>query len=138
MAEETRSETELKKGFKYRGMEIEDLKKLDVREVAKYLKSRKRRSVLRQFQKIEDFINRAKVKIERNKQVKTHQRDIVIVPGMVGMRIHIHNGKGFTAINVEEEMIGHSLGEFALTRAKIKHSKAGLGATKGSKNKAKK
>jgi len=127
-----------KKDFKYRGKELEELKKLDVREVAKYLKSRKRRNVLRQFQKIEDFVNRAKTKIEKGKQVKTHQRDITIVPQMVGMRIQIHNGKSFTPINVEEEMIGHSLGEFALTRAKTKHSKTGVGATKGSMHKSKK
>ncbi|MBU1252242.1 MAG: ribosomal protein S19 family protein [Nanoarchaeota archaeon] len=127
-----------KKDFKYRGIELEDLKKLDVREVAKYLKSGKRRIVLRQFQKIEDFMNRAKEKVEKNKPIKTHLRDIVIVPGMIGLRIHVHNGKGFTAVNIEEDMIGHSLGEFALTRARIKHSKAGVGATKGSMHKSKK
>ncbi|MBU2504074.1 MAG: ribosomal protein S19 family protein, partial [Nanoarchaeota archaeon] len=83
-----------KKDFKYRGIGLEELKKLDVREMAKYLKSGKRRIVLRQFQKIEDFMNRAKEKVEKNKPIKTHLRDIVIVPGMIGLRIHVHNGKG--------------------------------------------
>ncbi|MBU2503874.1 MAG: ribosomal protein S19 family protein [Nanoarchaeota archaeon] len=127
-----------KKDFKYRGIGLEELKKLDVREMAKYLKSGKRRIVLRQFQKIEDFMNRAKEKVEKNKPIKTHLRDIVIVPGMIGLRIHVHNGKGFNAVNIEEDMIGHSLGEFALTRARIKHSKSGVGATKGSMHKSKK
>ena len=127
-----------RKEFTYRGKNIEELKKLDVREFAKYLGSRKRRNVLRQFQEIESFVNRSKVKISRNKPVKTHQRDIVIVPQMVGMKIGVHNGKGFESINIIGEMLGHRLGEFALTRGKVKHSKAGVGATKGTKFKSKK
>jgi len=127
-----------KKKFTYRGKTIEELKNLDVREFAKHLKSRQRRSVLRQFQKIENFVNRAKVKMDKNKPIKTHQRDLVIVPGMVGMKIHIHNGRNFVATDITDDMLGHRLGEFSLTRAKIKHSKAGVGATKGSKFKSKK
>ena len=76
--------------------------------------------------------------MSKNKPIKTHTRDITIVPSMIGMKIQIYNGKTFVPIVVEEEMIGHSLGEFALTRAKTKHSKAGVGATKGSKHKSKK
>ncbi len=129
---------EKKKEFTYRGKKIEELKSLDVREFAKYLKSRARRTVLRQFHEIEKFINRAKEKIEKNKPIKTHQRDLIIVPEMVGMRIHIHNGKNFTPVNIVEEMLGHRLGEFALTRGKIKHGVAGVGATKGTRAKAKK
>jgi len=127
-----------KKDILYRGQDIEELKKLDVREFAKYLGSRERRYVLRQFRKVEEFISRAKGKVNSGKQIKTHQRDIVIVPTMVGLRIHIYNGKTFIPINIIGEMIGHKLGEFALTRAKVKHGKTGVGATKGSKHKSKK
>jgi small subunit ribosomal protein S19 len=94
--------------------------------------------ILRNFQKIEDFINRSKVKIEKNKQIKTHQRDLVVVPEMIGWKIFIHSGNKFTPVIVMNEMLGHKFGEFALTRGRIKHSKAGVGATKGSKHKAKK
>ena len=127
-----------KKNFTYKGKTLEELKTLDVREFAKLLKSKQRRSVLRQFQVIEDFISRAKIKINKNKPVRTHQRDLVIVPQMVGMKIDIHNGKSFIGVNVTGEMLGHRLGEFAITRSRVKHSKAGIGATKGSKFKAKK
>jgi small subunit ribosomal protein S19 len=132
-------ETELKrKEFTYRGKNVEELKKLDVREFSKYIKSRARRSVLRQFQQIEDFVNRAKVKIERGKSVKTHLRNLIIVPEMVGMKISVHDGRNFFPVVITGEMLGHRLGEFAVTRGKVKHSKAGIGATKGSKFKAKK
>ncbi|MEM3091063.1 MAG: 30S ribosomal protein S19 [Candidatus Pacearchaeota archaeon] len=127
-----------KKEFTYRGKTLEELKKLDVREFAKYLKSKQRRKVLRQFHQIEDFINRAKEKIRKGSSIRTHKRDLVIVPQMVGMKIYIHNGRNFIATDITEEMLGHVLGEFAMTRGKVKHSKAGIGATKGSKFKAKK
>jgi len=127
-----------RKEFTYRGKTLEELKKLDVREFAKYLRSRQRRTALRQFQKIEEFVSRAKVKMSKKNVVRTHQRDIVVVPEMVGMKIQVYNGRNFIAVDIIEEMLGHKLGEFALTRVRIKHGKAGVGATKGTKFKAKK
>jgi len=127
-----------KKEFTYRGKTIEELKKLDVREFAKYLRSREKRNVLRQFQKIEMFVERAKKKIKNKKPVRTHQRDLVVVPEMVGMRIQIYNGRAFISADIVGEMLGHKFGEFALTRTRVKHSKAGVGATKGTKHKSKK
>lgn len=127
-----------KKIFTYRGKTIEELKALDVREFAKYLTSRPRRMLLRQFSDVENFINRAKEKIEKKKQIKTHKRDLIVVPQMVGMKISIYNGKEFVPVDVIGEMLGHRFGEFSLTRGKVKHSAAGIGATKGSKSQAKK
>lgn len=127
-----------RKEFTYRGKKIEELRKLDVREFAKFLPSRQRRNLLRQFQKIEDFVNRAKKKIEKGKAVKTHNRNIIVVPEMVDMRIGVYTGKSFEQVQIVGEMLGHRLGEFALTRARIKHSKTGVGATKGSRAKSKK
>jgi len=127
-----------KKALTFRGKTIEDLKALDVREFAKYLKSRQRRSVLRQFQKIEDFVNRAKKKAEKNKLIRTHERALIIVPQMVGMKISVYSGKEFIPFEVTIQMLGHRFGEFSATRTKVKHSTAGIGATKGSKAKAKK
>lgn len=126
-----------RKEFTYRGKTLDELKALDVREFAKYLKARQRRTVLRQFQDIEKFVNRAKGKLAKDKKLKTHKRDIVIVPGMVGMKIQIYDGHGFIPIEIMGEMLGHRLGEFAVTRKKVNHGTAGIGATKGSKAKAK-
>lgn len=127
-----------RKEFTYRGKTLDELKKLDVREFAKYLRSRQKRSILRQFQKIEKFISRAKAKDNKKGVIRTHQRDLVVVPEMVGMKINVYNGRTFVAVNITGEMLGHKLGEFAPTRARIKHGKAGVGATKGTKFKAKK
>lgn len=127
-----------KKQFTYKGKTIEELKALDVREFAKFLPSRPRRTVLRQFHEIEKFINRSKAKISRKKAVKTHDRYLVVVPQMVEMKILVYNGHTFVPIEVVGSMLGHKLGEFAPTRARIKHGKAGVGATKGSKSQSKK
>lgn len=127
-----------KKQFTYRGKTLDELKKLDVREFAQLVPSRNRRNILRNFQKIEDFITRSRKKIAKNKQVKTHSRDLIIVPEMVGWKISIYNGQKFVPVQVVGEMLGHKFGEFSLTRARIKHGKAGVGATKGSKHKSKK
>ncbi|MBI4116705.1 ribosomal protein S19 family protein [Candidatus Pacearchaeota archaeon] len=127
-----------KKQFTFRGKTIEEMKALDVREFAKLLASRERRFVLRQFNDIENFINRANKKIARSKAIRTHKRDLIVVPGMIGMKIQIHDGRNFVPIEVVGEMLGHKFGEFAPTRGKIKHGKAGIGATKGTKANAKK
>jgi len=116
----------------YRGKNLEDLKKLDVREAAKYLPSRSRRSVLRNFQTIEKFISRCEKKIARKKKVRTHLRDIVVMPRLVGMTIGIYNGKTFNDIAITNYMIGHRLGEFSLTRTKVSHGAPGIGSTKSS------
>jgi len=126
------------KEFTFRGKTTEELKKLDIREFAKLLPARERRTVLRQFNEIERFVNRCKVKMEKKKQIKTHLRDIIIVPKMIGMRIFIYNGKTFNSVEIIEEMLGHRLGEFSLTRNRVHHGSAGVGATKGSKSKSKK
>jgi small subunit ribosomal protein S19 len=126
------------KEFTYRGKTLEELKKMDIREFSKLLPSRERRTVLRQFNEIEKFVNDCKKKISKKKNIKTHIRNLVVVPQMVGMKISIYNGKTFIPVEIIEEMVGHRLGEFSLTRARIHHGSAGVGATKGSKAKSKK
>ncbi|MDM7918390.1 MAG: ribosomal protein S19 family protein [Methanosarcina sp.] len=127
-----------KKEFTFRGKTLQELKALEVREFAKFAKSRNRRTILRNFQEIEGFVNRAKTKEEKGKKIRTHKRDIIIVPQMIGMKIQVYDGKTFVPIEVTGEMLGHRLGEFAPTRGRIKHGSAGVGATKGTKHKSKK
>ena len=118
---------------RYRGQTLESLKSLDVRESAKFLPARSRRSILRNFDVIEKFIKSCEKRIGKKKKIRTHRRDLVIVPRLVGMTIGIHNGRNFQDVPITIEMIGHRLGEFALTRERVKHSAAGVGATRGSK-----
>ena len=127
-----------KKQFTFKGKTVDELKTLEVREFANYVKSRKKRTILRQFSDIEKFITLAKKKISKNKKIRVHNRDLIVVPEMVGMKVQIYNGKEFVPIDIVGEMLGHKFGEFALTRARIQHGKAGVGSTKGSKHKSKK
>jgi small subunit ribosomal protein S19 len=127
-----------KKQFTFRGKSMEELKTLDVREFAKHVKSRTRRAILRQFQTVEDFVSRAKRKVERGKSIKTHDRTMIIVPQMVGMKIQIYNGHEFVPVEITNQMLGHRFGEFSPTRGKVKHGTAGIGSTKGSKSQSKK
>ena len=120
------------KEFTFRGKTLEELKALDVREFAKFLKSRQRRAVLRQFDMIENFIIKSQKKLEKNKQVRTHLRHLVIVPKMADWIINVHNGKEFVAVKIMPEMLGHRLGEFAATRKRVQHGTPGIGATKSS------
>jgi len=120
------------KEFTFRGKSLEELQKLETREFAKLLGSREKRSVLRGFEVIENFVSRNRGKIENGKTVKTHLRQLIVVPRMVGMSVGIHNGKEFVTIKIIPEMVGHRLGEFASTRKKVEHGSPGIGATKSS------
>ncbi|MEK6860011.1 MAG: ribosomal protein S19 family protein [Nanoarchaeota archaeon] len=121
-----------KKELTYRGKLIEELKELDIREFAKLLKSNEKRTALRQHDQIHRFVLSCNEKILNNKPIRTHLREMLIVPKMVGMRIHIHNGKEFVPIDISFEMLGHRLGEFSVTRSRVKHGAAGIGATRSS------
>lgn len=116
----------------YRGKKLEELKTMDSREFAKLLASRERRTILRQAENIEKFLKRCEKKLSKNKIIKTHERELVIVPKMIGWEISIHNGKEFTPIKITEDMLGHRIGEFTLTRKKVEHSAPGIGATRSS------
>jgi small subunit ribosomal protein S19 len=127
-----------KKEATYQGKTVEELKSLETREFAKYVRARVRRTILRQFREIENFVSRANKRLAKNKPIRTHLRDLIIVPQMLDMKIYIHNGKTFVPVEVTIEALGHRFGEFATTRSRVKHGSAGVGSTKGTKSKAKK
>jgi len=116
----------------YRGKNIGELKKMETREFAKLVKSRARRTIFRNYDVIEAFVKKCRIRSEKNRVIKTHNRSLIIVPSMIGKIILIHNGKEFVKVTITEEMLGHRLGEFALTRKATKHGAAGIGATKSS------
>lgn len=122
----------------YRGIEIEELKQMDLRKFAKLLKSRSRRMILRNYDVVDRFTKKCEKRFSKNRPVRTHLRNLVVVPKMIGRTIFVYNGKEFVKLNVTNEMLGHRLGEFSLTRKIAKHTKAGVGATKGSKSVSKK
>lgn len=113
-----------KKEIKFKGKTIEELRVLDVREFAKLLRSRQRRTVLRNFQRHENFIKRVQEQLAKGKKsIRTHIRDLVVVPELVGLRIQIYNGREFVPVDFTIEMLGHKFGEFSQTRVRTKHNK---------------
>jgi len=66
------------------------------------------------------------------KPIKTHCRDMVIIPEMVGLNLLIHSGKEFVALDIKPEMIGHYTGEFIITNKKVLHGTPGIGASRSS------
>ncbi len=117
--------------FLFRGKSIEELQKMSLEEFAKLLKSRPRRFLMRGLKAQEKkFLERLR---KSNKPLKTHLRHLVIIPEMVGKRVLVHNGKEWNAVDVKTEMLGHRLGEFAMTRRRVMHSAPGVGATRSSK-----
>lgn len=116
--------------FTYRGKTLQELQKLNLKEFASLLPARQRRSLVRGLKlKHKKLLNNLKIS---KRPVKTHLRDTVILPEMIGKIISIHNGKEYVSLKIEPEMLGHYLGEFALTRKPVAHSAPGVGATKSS------
>jgi len=122
-----------KKEFKYLGMSIEEIQKLSVDELIPILPSRARRTLKRGLTKTQDKLLGDIEKAKHGDIIKTHCRNMVILPRFVGHRVDVHNGAGFQRVDIQPHMIGHYLGEFAITRKKVKHTGPGVGATRGSK-----
>jgi small subunit ribosomal protein S19 len=119
-----------KEEFLYRGRKISDLAKLSIDELAELLPARQRRSIKRGISKEH---KKLLTNLRGQASVRTHLRDMIILPEMVGKSIEIHNGKSFEKVDVVPEMVGHYFGEFALTRGRVQHGAAGVGATRSSK-----
>ena len=131
----------VKKEFTYRGYTIEELSGMDLwpseesesQSVIELLPSRARRSIGRGLSlENEHFLER--MRRTSNRTVRTHRRDMPILPELAGKRIAIYNGQNFVEIDIKPEMIGHYLGEFAITRRSVAHSGPGVGATRSSKH----
>lgn len=119
-----------KKEFTYRGKTLEELKELSITEFAELIPARARRS-LKKGLSDQQKILLGKIKAKKT-NIKTHCRNMVVLPEMVGMTISIHNGKNFVKIIIQDEMIGHYLGEFTYNRTRVSHSAPGIGATRSS------
>ena len=122
-----------KKEFRYQGKTLEELQKLSIEELLPLLPARSRRTLKRGLSPDENKLLEDIKKAKKEDILRTHCRNMIILPEFVGHNILIHNGKEFERINIQPQMIGHYLGEFALTRKKVKHTGPGVGATRGSK-----
>ena len=126
------------KEFRYRGFTLDELQAMSMDEFIRLLPSRQRRSLLRGLSQEQrtllESVRKAKEAMKQGQKtvVKTHSRDMIILPEMVGVTLLIHNGKDFTAVEVAPGMIGHFVGEFAITNKPVKHGAPGIGASRSS------
>ena len=126
------------KEFSYRGHSFNSLTGMSMDEFINMLPSRQRRSLQRgltpEQRILLEKLREAKEAQKQGKDVslKTHVRDLIILPEMVGAKIAVHNGKEFVAMEIRPEMIGHYLGEFAITNKPVRHGTPGIGASRSS------
>jgi small subunit ribosomal protein S19 len=122
--------------FKYRGKTIEELMSMPMDEFIKMLPSRKRRSLRRGFteqqRNLLEKIRSHRREQKQDKSIRTHVRNMVVLPEMIGMKLAVYNGKEFVELVVSPEMIGHYLGEFSSPIKKVEHGEPGLKATRSS------
>ena len=123
--------------FTYRGHELDELQDMSLEEVAELLPARQRRTITRglsaQHEKLIETASEADPEETANNPIRTHLRDMPVLPEFVGLTFAVHTGQSFERVEVEPEMLGHYLGEFQLTRSQVEHGQAGIGATRSSK-----
>jgi small subunit ribosomal protein S19 len=123
--------------FTYRGHTLDELQDMELDEVAELLPARQRRTIKRglsvEKEKLLEEAREAGDEETANNPIRTHLRDMPILPEFVGLTFAVHNGQEFERVEIEPEMLGHYLGEFQLTRTSVEHGQAGIGATRSSK-----
>jgi len=126
----------LPREFRYRGYTLKELQDLSMDDFIQLLTARARRSLRRGLsymqRRLLENLRAAKENSGNSKPIRTHARDMIILPEMVGATIHVHNGKDFVPVEIKPEMIGHYLGEFAITNKPVRHGTPGIGATRSS------
>ena len=133
----------VRKPFKkqiYRGIELDKLLELDQEAMVNLLDAKARRRYRRGIHpKYTRLVKKLKQSVkdapygEKAKGVKTHLRNTIITPEMVGSTAEVYGGKYWTPVEIKADMCGKYLGEFSLTYKPIRHGKVGHGATRGSK-----
>lgn len=121
--------------FRYRGYTLDQLSSMSTEALLQLLPSRARRSLNRgvsdeKRKLLEDVRKMREGKLQG--QIRTHARDMIILPSMVGLTIHVYNGKEFIPVEIKQEMIGRYLGEFVITNKKVVHGTPGIGASRSS------
>jgi small subunit ribosomal protein S19 len=123
------------KEFRYRGFTVDQLNSMSTEAILQLLPSRARRSLNRGISDdkrklLEDVRSQKDGKLEG--QIKTHARDMIVLPIMVGATVGVYTGREFLSVQIKPEMIGHYLGEYAITNKKVVHGTPGIGASRSS------
>ncbi|MGY5142671.1 MAG: 30S ribosomal protein S19 [Nitrosopumilus sp.] len=123
------------KEFEYRGIPKEELEAMSIEKLFQLFNARQRRSLTRGIndgkRKLIEEIKGAKAG-KVTTPIKTHLRDLIILPYMVGVTVNVFSGKEFRPVAIRTEMIGHYLGEYVITNKKVSHGAPGVGASRSS------
>jgi len=125
--------------FFYRGIEVHKLLDLSHAELMKLFHARARRRFARGhvpmhlIKRIRKAKKGAAAQEGKPIVVKTHLRNMIVMPEMVGSVLGVYNGMGFTQVEIKPDMIGHYLGEFSISYKPVKHGRPGVGATGSSR-----
>jgi len=122
---------------------VDEIRSMSMDEFIKLLPSRQRRSLTKgltnEQRTLLEHIRAAKKQNGGNggkggvaSPVKTQCRDMIIIPEMIGLTLHLHSGKEFTPLEIRPEMIGHYIGELVITNQKVVHGTPGIGASRSS------
>jgi small subunit ribosomal protein S19 len=121
------------KEFLYRGLTEEELRSISMDEFIRMLPSRMRRSLRRGLtpeQRI--LIEKIRTRSPDKGPLKTHARDLIILPEMIGKIVRVFNGKEFVDVRIDIKKVGHYLGEYAITNQPVRHGRPGIGASRSS------
>ncbi|CAG8472984.1 1218_t:CDS:2 [Paraglomus brasilianum] len=128
------------KKFSYRGVDLDQLLDLSSEQLMELVHARARRRFQRGLKRkpmgLIKKLRKAKKNAppdEKPAAVKTHLRDMIIVPEMIGSVVGVYSGKTFNQVEIKPEMIGHYLAEFSITYKPVKHGRPGIGATHSSR-----
>ncbi len=123
------------KVFEYRGKPLKELEEMSLENLFKLFNSRQRRSLTRGItdgkRKLIEEIKAAKAGKNKN-PIKTHVRDLIVLPYMVGVTVNVFSGKEFQPVKITPEMIGHYFGEYVITNKRVSHGAPGVGASRSS------
>nr|QBH73106.1 40S ribosomal protein S15 [Embidopsocus sp. OG13719] len=138
--EETQKKKRAFRKFTFRGVDLDQLLDMPIEMLMELMHARARRRFSRGLKRkpmaLVKKLRKAKKEAPPNEKpevVKTHLRNMIIVPEMVGSIVGVYNGKTFNQVEIKPEMIGHYLGEFSLTYKPVKHGRPGIGATHSSR-----
>lgn len=117
-----------------KGIDVEQISSVSMDAFMKLIPSSSRRTLKRMGTQVKKFIEKLRTHDFVKKPMKTHFRQMVILPEMIGKRFKVYNGKEFVEVAVLPEMLGRKLGEYSHTIKLVRHSGPGIGATRGSKS----
>ena len=121
--------------FLFRGLSKEELDNTSLEKLFQLFNSRQRRSLTRGItdgkRKLIEEMKSAKAGKLKN-PIKTHLRDLIVLPYMVGVTVDVFSGKEFVPLTIRTEMVGHYLGEYVITNKRVNHGAPGVGASRSS------